>query len=254
MLRTRVLAGLLLLASACGTRPSPRFASPMLGTASVPLAPLPGEREPEPVISNRRRAEAIRVSTAPKIREASAAAAAAVTASPAVARREELPTPNRIDAAEPLPPARVPADLRALVGRRDKREPIEAAIAWARELGMQVVGARSSEILVWAETNDRLHDAAKPPERGDLLVFDHVNSDEPADLFAVVIARDERNVTEFLYLGGGVIRRGFIDVSRPKTKRDATGAIVNTFLRTGKRWPAKGSRYLAGEHLAHVIR
>ena len=85
-------------------------------------------------------------------------------------------------------------------------------------------------------------------------MFDRVNSDDPADLFGVVIARDERNVTEFLYLGGGVIRRGFIDASRPKTKRDQTGASVNTFLRTGKRWPAKGSRYLAGEHLAHVIR
>jgi hypothetical protein len=258
VLRTRVLAGLLLLVAACGTRPSPRFASPMLGTASVPLAPLPSEAPPEraPAIANRRRADAIRVSTAPKIREASAAAAAAVASSPVVARRDELPAPNRIDRArsEPLPAARVPADLRAFVGRRDTRDPVEAAIAWARELGMQVVGARSSEILVWAETHSRLHDAEMPPERGDLLVFDRVNSDEPADLFAVVIARDERNVTEFLYLGGGVIRRGFIDASRPRTKRDATGAVVNTFLRTGRRWPAKGSRYLAGEHLAHVIR
>ena len=86
----------------------------------------------------------------------------------------------------------------------------------------QVVGARGSEILVWAESNDRLHDAATPPERGDMLVFDRVNSDEAADLFGVVIARDERNVTEFLYLGGGVIRRGFVDASRPRTKRPAS--------------------------------
>jgi hypothetical protein len=225
----------------------------MLGTASVPLAPLPHEERTDEPIANRR-ADAIRVTTAPRIREASAAAAQAVTASPAVARKAELPAPNQIAATEPLPATRIPADLRALVGRRDKREPIEAAIAWARELGMQVVGARSEEILVWAETHDRLHDAATPPERGDLLVFDRVNSDDDADLFGVVIARDERNVTEFLYLGGGVIRRGFVDAARPKTKRDQAGASVNTFLRTGKRWPAKGSRYLAGEHLAHVIR
>ena len=227
----------------------------MLGTASVPPAPLPREApdEADAPIANRR-ADGIRVSAAPRIREASAAAAEAVAASPVVARKGELPAPTRIEATEPLPAARVPADLRALVGRRDKREPIEAAITWARELGMQVVGARGSEILVWAESNDRLHDAATPPERGDLLVFDRVNSDEAADLFGVVIARDERNVTEFLYLGGGVIRRGFVDASRPRTKRDATGASVNTFMRTGRRWPAKGSRYLAGEHLAHVIR
>jgi hypothetical protein len=147
-----------------------------------------------------------------------------------------------------------PTDLRALVGHRDKREPIEAAIAWARELGMAVVGARPDEILTWAEQNDRLHDAATPPERGDLLVFDRVNSDDEADLFAVAIGRDERGVTEFLYLGGGVIRRGFVDATRPHTKRDKAGASVNTFLRTGRRWPQKGSHYLAGEHLAHVIR
>ena len=131
----------------------------MLGTASVPLAPLPHEEahRDEPIAN--RRAEAIRVSSAPQIREASAAAAQAVTASPAAARKAELPAPNQIAATEPLPPTRVPADLRALVGRRDKREPVEAAIAWARELGMQVVGARSDEILVWAETHGRLHEA-----------------------------------------------------------------------------------------------
>jgi len=260
-----VLAGLLLLyaafGAACGTRPSHRFSSPMLGTASLPLAPLPRhapEAEPTAIANRERdprrvRADGIHVSTAPKIREASAAAAAAIVDVSPVGRaetREQLPAPHRIDATQPLPPAHLPADLRALVGRRDKREPAVAAIAWARELGMTV----EDDVVAWAERESKLHDAATPPERGDLLVFDRVNSDDDADLIAVVIARDERNVTEFLYLGGGVIRRGFVDATRPTTKRDQTGAIVNTFLRTGKRWPAKGSRYMAGEHLAHVIR
>ena len=229
----------------------------MLGTASVPPAPLPHATREEPALENRAprgvRAEPIRVATAPRIREASAAAAAAVVASSALGRedtRGQLPTPNRIDAAAPLPPARAPADLRARVGRRDKRDPIEAAIGWARELGMTV----EPDVVAWAEANGRLHDADMPPKRGDLLVFDRVNSDDPADLVGVVIARDERSVTEFLYLGGGVIRRGFVDATRPRTKRDKTGMVVNTFLRTGRRWPAKGSHYLAGEHLAHVIR
>jgi hypothetical protein len=51
-----------------------------------------------------------------------------------------------------------------------------------------------------------------------------------------------------------VIRRGFYDVSRARTRRDENGAIVNTFMRHGRLWPPKGTRYLAGELLAHVIR
>lgn len=264
MLRSRVLAALApLLLAACGARPPHRFASPLLGTASVPLARLPAAAppEPEPQLANRARGEVratpIRVATAPRIREASAAAAAAVVAGSAVGRaqtREQLLAPHRLDAAQPLPSVRVSADLRALVGRRDRRAPADAALAWARELGMPVEGTTGLEVLAWAEATGRLHDAATPPERGDLLVFDRVDSDDEADVLGVAIARDERGVTEFLYLGGGVIRRGFVDASRPAKKRDATGAVVNTFMRTGRRWPAKGSHYLAGEHLAHVIR
>lgn len=250
MLRTLALAALL---AGCGTRPAHRFTSPMMGTASVPLAPLPRATEEPKQLSNRRRADGIRIATAPGMREASAKAADEVVATSAVGRvetRGELPAPNQLDAAQPLPPVRQSTDLRALVGRRDKRTPNEAALGWARELGMPV----EDDVVAWAERSERLHDATMPPERGDLLVFDRVNSDDEADLVGVVIARDERGVTEFLYLGGGVIRRGFIDATRARTKRDATGAVVNTFLRTGRRWPAKGSRYLAGEHLAHVIR
>jgi hypothetical protein len=249
-----------MLVGACGARPTPhRFGSPMLGVASLPPAPLPdapreNDRERDDDQPRSVRAEPIRVATAPKIAEASAAAAESVKSSSPVGHadtREQLPSPNKIDAKTPLPPVVTSADLRALVGRRDTREPIAAAIGWARELGTPVP---DDDVLAWAERENRLHDAETPPERGDLLVFDRVNSDDEADLIGVVIARDERNVTEFLYVGGGVIRRGFVDAMRPKTKRDATGAIVNTFMRTGKRWPAKGSRYLAGEHLAHVIR
>jgi len=50
-----------------------------------------------------------------------------------------------------------------------------------------------------------------------------------------------------------VIRRGFMDRSRPAVRRDAHDRVVNTFLRHGKRWPAKGTHYLAGELIAHVI-
>jgi hypothetical protein len=69
-----------------------------------------------------------------------------------------------------------------------------------------------------------------------------------------VIARDARGVLEYVYAGGGVVRRGFVDPARPTTRRDLTGSVVNTFMRHGKKWPAKGTRYLAGELLVHVVR
>ena len=247
MLRTRAFALLLLLTAACGARPQPhRFGSPMLGMASVPPPPLPSgdgdddeHRAPREV-----RAEPIRVAPAPRIREASAAAAAAVRTS----ARAGLPSPNVAPA--PAPTLREPADLRALVGRRDAREPNAAALAWARDLGISL----DDDIVAWAERSGRLHAATTPTLPGDLLVFDRVSSDDEADLVGIVVARDERGVTEFVYLGGGVIRRGFVDAKRPSVKRDAQRAIVNTFVRHGRRWPAKGSHYLAGEHLAYVIR
>ena len=73
------------------------------------------------------------------------------------------------------------------------------------------------------------------------------------DLVAIVIGRDGRGVTEFMYSGGGVIRRGFLDPTRASLRRDVDGLVLNTFLRHGKRWPPKGTRYLAGELLSHVI-
>ena len=230
----------------------------MLGAASVPPEPLPREQAPASV-DNREprsvRADAIRVSTAPRIREASAAAAADVSATSPVGdeqNRARLPAPHR----DTLPPPAIQAtgDLRALVGRRDPRAPVEAAITWAREVGKNIDMSADDDIVTWADRENRLLDPTTPPERGDLLVFDRVTSDDEADLLGVVIARDERGVTEFLYLGGGVVRRGFVDATRPTVKRDKARAIVNTFVRHGKRWPTKGSHYLAGEHLAHVIR
>ena len=99
-----------------------------------------------------------------------------------------------------------------------------------------------------------LHELDEPTIPGDLLVFDEIESDRDADLIAVVVARDERGVTEYVYASGGVIRRGFVDPNRPALRRDHEGRTVNTFLRTGRRWPPKGTHYLAGELLSAVIR
>jgi len=239
-----------------------RFRSPMLGTAAVPEPPLPGEKPPPEAEGPRRErpghreARAIRVATAPKIREASAAAAARVASTPSARpeARAELAAPHRLPADAPLPAVRTFDDLRALVGRRDARDPIAAALAWTRELGIATEGATGAELVTWAEHGDRLAAPTAEAGPGDLLVFDHVSSDDTSDLVAIVLSRDARGVTEFVYVGGGVIRRGFVDASRPSLRRDKDGAIVNTFMRHGRRWPAKGSRYLAGELLASIVR
>jgi hypothetical protein len=260
-MRFRALALVLVAVAmtACVARDRPyRFASPMLGMAQTPPpafhAPSPSRPEPDALAN--RQAAGIRVTTAPKIREASAASAAAIAELPTAQAdaRSALPAPHRATTPAPLP--RTLHDLRSLVGVRDKRTSLLLAIEWAHALGLPLegfAGTTGEDLLAWAEASHRLADAADEPRPGDLLVFDAAQSDEAADLIAIVIARDERGVTEMLYLGNGVIRRGFVDASRPKKKRDAELRIVNSFIRHGKRWPAKGSHYLAGELLAHVI-
>jgi hypothetical protein len=261
-LATALAAALAAAASgACVARDRPlRFSSPMLASADLPPPPLPGAPPRAPVeVANRERAhraDPIRIVSAPQIREASAAAAEQVATAPAAQQpaRAALPTPHRVPAGTAFPVLRTPADLRALVGRRDPRDPITVALAWAHELGTPVEARTGEDVIAWAEQRGALGaptDAARP---GDLLVFDHATSNAEADLVAVVIDRDLRGVTEYLYVGNGVIRRGFVDASRPRMRRDAEERTVNTYLRHGKRWPAKGSHYLAGELIAHVIR
>jgi hypothetical protein len=186
---------------------------------------------------------------------ASAESAAAVAREP-YAREiawSQLPAPHK-DAGTAVTQVREPSDLRALVGQRDKREPFTVVIDWLGELGIAFDRASASDgpaLVAWADGAGRLQTDAAP---GDILVFDHALGDASADLIALVIGRDTRGVIEFLYSGAGVIRRGFLDPTRPSTRRDLDGAVVNTFLRHGKRWPPKGTRYLAGELLAHVVR
>lgn len=164
---------------------------------------------------------------------------------------------------------REPADLHALVGVRDRRDPSLVVLGWASELGVTFVDAGTTfdtarsvletptdgpSLVIWAEAHGTLLAPTELAHPGDLLVFDRAVANKPSDLIAIVTGRDERGVTELVYVAGGVIRRGFVDPTRPSTRRDLAGAIVNTFLRNGDRWPPKGTRYLAGELLAHVIR
>ena len=244
LLAAALLALLCSGAAGCAQRDRPyRFGSPMLGSAELPRTPLradPRDPPPRAELANRT-SRPIRVVSAPPIREASAAAAAAIALPSATA---PLATPHRVPAGTVLPAVREAPDLRALVGHRDKRDPHATILALVSAFGRTAP----------ADLSDHRSDPSEPAAPGDLLLFDKAVSDAEADLIAIVISRDDaRGVTEFLYLGGGVYRRGFVDPSRPTMRRDRDGVVVNTFLRHGRRWPAKGSHYLAGELLAHVI-
>jgi len=167
--------------------------------------------------------------------------------------RPGLRAPHR--GTDPPPPRlRAPADLRALVGRRDARDALAAVAAWSRELGAPFSASSGAALVSWAAESRRLRSPDEAPRPGDLLVFDQAQSDDASDLVAIVVDRDDRGVTELIYLAGGVVRRGLVDASRPAIHRDASGATVNTYLRHGRRWPGKGMHYLAGELLGHVIR
>jgi hypothetical protein len=187
-----------------------------------------------------------------------------------------LPAPHRpaspgVTGAVELPrmqPMREPAALRALVGTRDKRAPFAVAMGWLADLGVTFVDQSSAmdmatqlankpvdgpALVAWASARGTLFGPTEPPVAGDILVFDRATAKAEADLIAIVVGRNARGVIEMMYAGGGVIRRGFVEPTRPSTRRDLSGAVINTFLRHGSQWPPKGTRYLAGELLAHVI-
>jgi len=219
----------------------------MLGMATLPPPPLPARARPAPTdIANH---DPMPVED----RAASESAAAAVARTAIATRRGELPAPHR-RTSTPLVRPYALADLRALVGHRDARPSTVVAIGWASALGLvpDTAGATGEELVAWAERAHRLRAPSDGAERGDLLMFSRVEG-ATFDLVAIVTGRDARGVLEMVYLGGGVVRRGLVDPARPRVHRDRDGAVVNTYLRHGKRQPPRGTRYLAGELLVHVI-
>jgi hypothetical protein len=226
---------------ACAPAGTPhRFASPMLGMASLPPPALPGHPKP-PDLANR--------DPLPHDDSASHDAADAIAHTRAARDREQLPAPHR--AGDMATRIRHLSDLRGLVGRRDTRDPIVATLAWAAELGLHTEATTGAELVAWAEREHRLSQPIDPIAAGDVLVFSRTEG-EAFDRIGIVVTRDR--VVEFVYLAGGVVRRGFLDPVRTRLRRDATGAIVNTSIRHGKRSPPAGTRYLAGELLVGVIK
>jgi hypothetical protein len=160
------------------------------------------------------------------------------------------------------------AKLRDLVGNRDETSShVQFALTAIASLG-----ARLDPRLRGADDGPALRDlaaergaladgesATSPPELGDLLLFDNVTADHPASLVAVVVSTDSRGVVEFVYLGRGVVRRGYLSRAHPTDKRDADGRALNTFIRHSDGTDPQGTRYLAGElhaatiHLARLL-
>jgi len=164
-----------------------------------------------------------------------------------------LPAPHRLRAAV-SPSIATLDDARALVGRRDPRSPLAAALGWSSELTGRPAPAVTdgAALVAWAQGAGawRAVPALVP---GDLIVFDRAVGGARASLVAVALGRDERGVVEVLYLGNGVVRRGWFDPTRPAVKRDRARRVVNTSLRHNRDQPPRGTRFLAGELFAGVI-
>jgi len=171
--------------------------------------------------------------------------------------RHHEPKPKAGVAAIDLTLVSEAADLRELVGRRDGRTDVAFALAAAASLGGKppagIAAITDGPALVEAAADALVAVGEASPRVGDLLIFDRAEGNEPASRTAIVIAQDDRGVYEIIYVSHRIVRRGFVDPARPTTKRDADGRVVNTFLRDGDDHPPKGTKYLAGELLAHVL-
>jgi hypothetical protein len=179
---------------------------------------------------------------------------------PSTVTLSRLTAPHRTEGAADLAlPARpAAAELRELVGTRVTDDPL----AFAVRVAARMTGAKRTPdpvptdgeaLEAWADEHATRQDPAKT-RAGDLLVFDRAIDDKPASVWAVVLGADPRGVTEILFVGGGIVRRGFVDPARPRVARDKAGHVHNTFLRFGKNWPPKGTRYLTGELLSSGFR
>ncbi len=159
-------------------------------------------------------------------------------------------------------PARVDSNtlsgrLRSFVGRRDTMaSSAEFAISVLAALGVTIDPALrsardASAIATLAERRGAVASGKKAMLVGDLLLFDHVERNKPSSLVAVVVGSRSDGTVEFVYLWRHVIRRGFLNRRHPRATRDASGRILNTFLR---KFDTRGRRGLAGELLAAHVR
>lgn len=277
MVRTLLLASVLAAASGCAVRPTPyRFAGPVVSGVSLDDRAEHGDRRPEyddgvarrsPIAVTEVRGTTTRTEVPPSGPGVDVSGATTIHGTPlepgdaggvVISRLPEPHRQGRLKNGEAIDLSGLDdvEDVRTLVGRRDGRGHVGFALALAARIGPGLPEVEDGPALVeLARERGALGDPdVSAVEPGDLLVFDRISDGEAASLVAVVLARDDRGVVEMMYVARGVVRRGFVDPARPKIRRDKQGRVVNTYLRHGKDQPPEGTRYLAGELLAHVIR
>jgi hypothetical protein len=247
--------------ASCARRNQPYFfANPMLAQADIsPLGraePATAVRLPATIEQSKPASDA-----APRIREAHAPTIRQVSA-----LQSELPlsAPHRVIVGA-TSPSKVSAvdDLRTLIGVRTKLSPLQQIIAWQRGFDKIVPTPEPATGEAWvahAETTSTfvpviaMSQANQRLRSGDVVVFDRVVDNESASLVALVIDTDSRGVSEFFYVAGGVIRRGYCDPNRPSMPRDSERRIVNTYVRHNQNQPPSGTHFLAGELIRGAIR
>ncbi len=143
------------------------------------------------------------------------------------------------------------AFLRMQVGTRDKRRNhTQFALGTLLALGLELPGVDdTSDGPTFVEHAMERHatSTTRRPRLGDIVVFDDVVGDKAASLLGVVISTDNQGTTEFLYLGRGVVRRGFVNPGQPARPRDPSGRALNTFIRHSDGKDPIGTRFLAGQ-------
>jgi len=149
--------------------------------------------------------------------------------------------------------------LRALVGsrRRDLSQ-----VQFVLET-LDAIGARTGAWLRATTTADQLLSSAgrrhaadphAPALLGDIAVFDRVFREQPSSVFGVVVGTDARGTVEFVYLARGVVRRGFVNLVHPDSKRDRDGRVLNTILRQKDGRGKKGAGDLASQLFSTYLR
>jgi hypothetical protein len=108
----------------------------------------------------------------------------------------------------------------------------------------------------YLRTSHRL--VAAPDARpGDVVFFDVGGAGpEPtcADHAGIVEGVSAGGRIAFVELRGGSVRHSFVDPQRPTVRRDASGEIVNSFLRRKRITDPPETRYFAGEMLCAIAR
>jgi hypothetical protein len=251
-------------APACAGRvASYQFTAPLIGgVRAADIPPLVPDRSAPELPSEPERQSDGRSTALAAARPAAPLRTGTRAPLPALRRDRASAAPPRqlLIPARPLTgaPETLARKLRALVGERRDETPVRFAVRALRAIGARPdrdLGSADDggDLLAVARTRDAI-DSSTPPLLGDLVVFDRVHGNDEASLVGVVIGTDSAGTVEFVYLSGGVVRRGFLNRNQPERKRDDSGRALNTIVRPLQDDDARDRDTLAGELFRDYIR